>query len=281
MSSVPESSVFQRWGRRGTGIVFGLAAVVLLLIGATIGLAIGGTTSSNSAAAVEPPENSIDVGFLRDMSVHHQQGVLLAHIIQGEGGSDKVAGIAYDIEYQQTSQIGQMGGSLQLWDYSLNSLQAPMAWMTLDSAHADMSAMAAGMTVDPAAAADGAVMPGMATNTEIAKLKTLRGSAADILFLQLMIRHHEGGVPMMQYAAKYATNAVVKNMAVKMTQAQQAEIVSMTTMLDTTFHTTPLPSPGAAASSSAVAPSTGSDGSTDGSAPASSTGAGSMDMGTS
>ena len=279
MSSAPESSVFQRWGRRGTGIVFGLAALVLLLIGATIGLAIGGSTASSDAAAVKPPESSVDVGFLRDMTVHHQQGVLLAHIVQGEGGSDKVAGIAYDIEYQQTSQIGQMGGFLQLWDYSLNNSQAPMAWMTLDSAHADMSAMA-GMTVDPAAAADGAVMPGMATNTEITKLKTLRGSAADIMFVQLMIRHHEGGVPMMQYAAKYATNAVVKNMALKMTQAQQAEIVSMTTMLDTTFHTAPLPSPGGVASTSPAAGSTGGDTSSVTSGPAS-TEMGSMEMGTS
>ena len=249
------SSVFQRWGRGGTAVVLSLAAVVMLLIGATIGLALGGSDYGAASSSTQPAANSVDVGFLRDMSVHHEQGVLLSHIVQTNGGSSEVAFIAYDIEYQQTSQIGQMGGFLQLWGYPLNNPNPPMAWMTPDAGH-NMAGMTA-MSIDPAAAAAGATMPGMATRDEIAELKTLRGAASDTLYLQLMIRHHQGGVPMMQYAATYATNPVVKNMASKMAASQVAEITSMTELLEGTFGAGPLPAPGASGSSAV-----GTDGTT-------------------
>jgi uncharacterized protein (DUF305 family) len=71
----------------------------------------------------------------------------------------------------------------------------------------------------------------MATNAEIAQLRDARGEAADVLFLQLMIRHHQGGVPMMQDAADHAGNPIVRNFAGKMLETQQSEIAVMTQML--------------------------------------------------
>jgi len=38
-------SVLNRWGARGTALVCGLGAVVMMLIGATIGLALAGNGS--------------------------------------------------------------------------------------------------------------------------------------------------------------------------------------------------------------------------------------------
>ncbi len=264
----PSSSVFQRWGRGGTAAVLALGAVVMLLIGGTIGLTLGSTTSPTADALERPAADSVDVGFLYDMTVHHEQGVELAHLVQLNGGRAEVAGIGYDIEYQQTSQIGQMGGFLQLWGYSLNNPRPLMAWMSGAGGH-DMAGMAGmpGMsdpsavmtTMDAASIAAGALMPGMATTAEVNTLKTLRGDASDAYFLQLMIRHHEGGVPMMDYAATYATNPVVKNMALKMAQSQVAEIASMTQLLEGTYGQQPL-STGASAS----VPSGSSDGTTSG-----------------
>ena len=263
-SPPPPRTVFERWGRRGTAIVFGLAAVVLLLVGATIGLIFGGSTAASdpaTATSTRPPDDGVDVGFLRDMTVHHEQGVLMAHIVQGEDPTADVASIAYDIEYTQTAQIGQMGGFLQLWDYSVNSLQPPMAWMTAGNSDSSaghgmgsmggMGGMGSGaaMTVDPSAAAQGAIMPGMATDAEIDHLKQLRGTEASIDFLQLMIRHHQGGATMMTYAADSAVNPVVRNMVAKMADAQGKEITVMTGML-AELGASPLPAPGAPASTS-------------------------------
>jgi len=71
----------------------------------------------------------------------------------------------------------------------------------------------------------------MATQSEISTLQNLRGVESDIYFLQLMVRHHQGGQPMMQYAAQHATNAVARNFAQKMADAQDSEIAVMTQML--------------------------------------------------
>ena len=75
-------------------------------------------------------------------------------------------------------------------------------------------------------------MPGMATDAEITKLEGLKGTASDIYFLQLMIRHHEGGAAMMSYAADHAASPVVRNFASKMLESQTSEIGVMTGMLE-------------------------------------------------
>ena len=42
-------------------------------------------------------------------------------------------------------------------------------------------------------------MPGMATSDQLRALRAASGEQMDVLFLQLMLRHHEGGVIMLQY----------------------------------------------------------------------------------
>ena len=44
-------------------------------------------------------------------------------------------------------------------------------------------------------------MPGMASSEDMAALRQATGQAVDVLYLQLMLRHHQGGLPMMEYAA--------------------------------------------------------------------------------
>lgn len=212
-----------RWSRRGAGVVAALAAVALLVIGATVGLAIGGSGGRETGLTSIPAEDSVDVGFLRDMSVHHEQGVLMAHIQQqNPGGSDVVDVLAYDIEYQQTSQIGLMSGFLLLWDHSLNNPRAPMEWMTDHAGHGSGEHPLA-----PDSTAGAVPMPGMATRDEVERLKTLSGTDSDVYFLQLMHRHHAGGVPMMEYAAQNAVNPAVRTIAAQMVAVQGAEMASM------------------------------------------------------
>ena len=49
-------------------------------------------------------------------------------------------------------------------------------------------------------------MPGMASPEELNELWTKSGKEFDVLFLQLMIRHHQGGVMMARYAALHGTS---------------------------------------------------------------------------
>ncbi|GAA4475166.1 DUF305 domain-containing protein [Rhodococcus olei] len=184
-----------------------------------------------------PAAGSVDVGFAQDMTVHHNQAVEMAAIAIANASDPMVRDLAYDILTTQQNQIGQMTGWLSLWDQPLLPTGEYMTWMTEDGGHG--SAGHAGMnhgatgeaTTSPAPASSAPAMPGMATSDEMAALRQARGPAADVLFLQLMLRHHEGGLPMMQYGAQHADVQTVRDLAQTMVDTQQSESHRMMQLL--------------------------------------------------
>lgn len=220
-------SILSRWGSRGTAVVLGIGALVILLVGATVGLALA-RSGPQAVSISSDGQDQVDTGFARDMVVHHTQGVLMAHIAEINSTDRETGLVAYDIAFSQTSQIGTMQGWLDLWGVPRLTGDAHMSWMgSVGMAGANPAAAAA----SGQALSGGAVMPGMATDAEIDRLHALRGPASDTLFLQLMIRHHEGGEAMMTYAADHAASPVVQNLASKMLESQKSEISVMTGML--------------------------------------------------
>ncbi len=235
-----EGSILSRWGSRGTALILGIGGLVMLLLGATIGLAIDGNGSLAVAVSADG-QDAVDTGFARDMVVHHTQGVLMAQAAVLDTNDKEIRIMASDIQYTQSSQIGGMLGWLDLWGVPRITGDAHMAWMgSTGMADMNMVTSAAGSASVASAASDRPVMPGMATNAEITKLQGLKGEASDIYFLQLMIRHHQGGAAMMTYAANHAASGVVRNFASKMLEAQTSEVGQMTGML-TTRGAQPLP----------------------------------------
>ena len=191
--------------------------VVLAVVSALALLAAGaGLAVATGLGADRPPgERSVDAGFARDMSTHHTQATEMAQVVRDNGADPTVRLTAFDIETQQISQIGQMRGWLQTWGLTGQSAVPAMAWMA-----------GGGHGMQP-----GELMPGMATTAELAKLRPLTGRALDVYFLQLMIRHHHGGLAMAQDAAEHASEPYVRELATKVVQAQQAEVVTMEQML--------------------------------------------------
>jgi uncharacterized protein (DUF305 family) len=201
-------------------VVAALGAIVLLVIGATAGIAL---FSGGGADQTVPAAGSVDAGFAQDMIVHHGQGVLMAHFAEVDSTDPEIQRLAYDIQYTQTDQIGQMEAWLQLWGIPEVSTAPHMAWMTTGG-HDHTGGSDSPLSTT-------GLMPGMATDAEMAKLESLDGKESDIYFLQLMIRHHQGGAPMMAYAAAHAENPVVRNLAKQMLIAQTGEVGVMTGML--------------------------------------------------
>jgi len=207
-------------------VLLAVIAMGLVVLGGGLAVALG--IGRDGAAA----PGAVDVGFSRDMATHHLQGVEMANLALEHSEDPAVRGLAFDIATTQTNQVGRMQGWLALWGFSPTGGDA-MSWMGHDMGH-DMAGMEMG---------DGTVlMPGMATEEELANLRSLQGSAFDVEFLRLMIRHHQGGLEMAEYAQAHGETEVVRTLAKAIAQSQTAETDLMTGML-TGRGGTPLPAP--------------------------------------
>ena len=230
-----------------TRVAVAIAAVIaLLLVGAAAGLLIANSRSSGDLAA--PAADSVAVGFSQDMSVHHRQAIRMAGIARNRSTDRAVQRLAFDIETNQLEQVGRMQGWLNLWGRDPLPVNGYMAWMngaaiaghgTEHTSAAGAEPSHAGVSLAPGAVAQ---MPGLASNAELARLTNLTGRDLDVLFLQLMLRHHQGGLTMIRYAAVHAEVGVVRNLAAQMNVAQTNELELLTTMI-TERGGTPLPAP--------------------------------------
>ncbi|MEU4223919.1 DUF305 domain-containing protein [Nonomuraea sp. NPDC026600] len=190
-----------------------IACAVLVLVAAGIFLVWGrGGT---------PGDTSAEAGFARDMATHHAQAVDMSFTIRDKTQSKDVRNLAYDIITTQSNQRGMFMGWLQQWELDQATDRRPMAWM---AEHGHGGSGTATVSV-------AGLMPGMATPDELTKLKELQGTAAEVLYLQLMIRHHEGGVQMAEGLLKLSTRDEVVSMAQKIVNGQTGEIKLMTEML--------------------------------------------------
>ncbi|WP_223256435.1 DUF305 domain-containing protein [Micromonospora endophytica] len=177
-----------------------LAVTALLLLGV-------GWTGATLFAGRAPGEESAEAGFARDMSRHHAQAVEMGMIGYANAQSPEIQQIGYDIALTQQAQIGQMQRWLQEWDLLPTGTRPAMAWMP-DGAGVDANGL----------------MPGMATREEMTQLHEAQGVEVDRLFLQLMIKHHLGGVHMADGVLQATDRPEVVRMAEAMKQAQQKEI---------------------------------------------------------
>lgn len=179
-----------------------IAAIVLLLVGGLLGYWLG--------RAPIPAADSVEVGFARDMSIHHEQAVAMAALAYDRSDNDAVRSLAFDILTTQQGQIGIMTGWLDAWGLPLTSAGPRMGWM--------------GMPMT-------GLMPGMATAEQMAALRAATGPEADTLFLQLMIPHHRSGMEMAQYVADRTRNESIRRFTAGMAAAQALEITYMEELL--------------------------------------------------
>ncbi|MFZ2177471.1 MAG: DUF305 domain-containing protein [Rhodococcus sp. (in: high G+C Gram-positive bacteria)] len=209
------------------------ALLVIGLIGAVaLGFVLGflARIPLDDNESPTPEAGSVDVGFAQDMSVHHSQAVEMSAIALANAADPAVRNLAYDILTTQQNQLGQMQGWLALWDQPSLPSGGYMGWMSggEDSDTDDDHGHASGAGEHMGSMSK---MPGMASSEDLAALRQATGPAVDVLFLQLMLRHHEGGLPMMEYAAQHASTDVARALSQTMVDAQQSESTLMKNML--------------------------------------------------
>lgn len=219
--------------------LWGMAVLTELFLnsaGVFVGTLLDGPQSSEEDPRASTP-SQVDVGFLRDVQAHHAQAVERAVLIRDRTEDEEIRQVAMDIGLTQ-QQIGQMYGLLASWgEYQSNP--TPMSWMsTTDAAGQaddadDTDDPHAGMSDMPSSSEEaGSSMPGMASATDPERLTSLQGIAAERVFLELMIAHHQGGIPMATAAAEDAEEPWVRTLAQSIVDALSAEITALQAMLD-------------------------------------------------
>ncbi len=154
----------------------GCTAALALL--AACGTARAGVAPAAPPAAqaqrdtARPRYTAADVRFMQHMIAHHAQALEMTRLVPERTTRRDIQLISERIDVSQRDEMALM----QRW------LRA-RGQAVPDTGHAHGGAEHAGM-------------PGMATPAEMARLAAARGGEFDRLFLQYMIRHHEGALVM-------------------------------------------------------------------------------------
>ena len=120
-----------------------------------------------------------------------------------------------------THQRGEMYGWIVQWGLP-QSGDPLMSWMTDAGAHGGHGATGESPSDEELRAA-----MGMASADELAALAEATGTEADCLFLDLMIRHHQGAIPMADAVIELGSVPRVLAVAESMKAGQTAEIDAM------------------------------------------------------
>jgi uncharacterized protein (DUF305 family) len=158
----------------------------------TVLLLSGCATSSTSNSEF----SSDDIAFAEQMVPHHEQAIEMSEIALLNSTNPNVLKLAQEIKDAQSPEIELMKG-----------------WTGVDSSmHA------------------GHMMDGMLSGDEITALRETQGKDFDRLFLQGMIKHHEGAIEMAQ-AVVGSMNKSVAVLADSIIKAQELEISTMNELL--------------------------------------------------
>jgi uncharacterized protein (DUF305 family) len=166
-------------------------------------------TASEAARMPQPEHTAADVRFMQGMIGHHAQALEMTDLLNTRTKSDDMRKLALRIEVSQRDEIKRM----QEW------LRARGEALPDPHAHH---------------AHDAALMPGMLTAAEMQRLAAASGQAFDRLFLELMIKHHEGALVMVRelFASPGAAqDGDVFAFASDVDADQRMEIVRMSAML--------------------------------------------------
>jgi len=172
--------------------------IVSLLSFGIILIPIGASASSHAKSLKNLGMN--EIMFAQMMIPHHEQAISISETALKKSRNQAILKLSRQIKSLQSSEKSQ----LSYW------LKATGSSMTMDH---DMN------------------MSGMLTITELNSLKRLTGTEFDRTFLQLMIKHHQGALEMVDLISD-SKNLEAKALAKAIKSAQSKEITSMKLLLN-------------------------------------------------
>ncbi|PJJ55528.1 uncharacterized protein (DUF305 family) [Compostimonas suwonensis] len=226
--------------------------------GAAGGSAVAPGAGAGAASAPTPlaPE-PVDFCYVEKMVSHHEQALTMSgYLLEKEGVWPRASALAEFIVYDQSREIDAMRGWQDAWSAEIAKNAGSAAPATRPhSAHAGATpvpsaqepTVAAGVLVDcgthashdgtadgedaAGAASVSPAMPGMLSDAELAALRDAPTAQAQTMFLEMMIRHHEGAVQMARELIATGSNAFAVGSAKHVVDEQQREVDAMRTMI--------------------------------------------------
>ncbi|MFG3408881.1 DUF305 domain-containing protein [Streptomyces sp. NPDC048142] len=147
--------------------------------------------------------NSADFRYTQMMIEHHRQALVMTDLVPERASSTTVERLAERISAGQKPEIGAMEGWLKKNGGDRRQQQH-----------------------------DHSGMHGMATDAQLKKLRAAEGKAFDVLFLKLMITHHQGAITMATEALTEGNDVIVEEMASDVIAQQTVEINRMRGLMD-------------------------------------------------
>lgn len=237
----------------GRVVALGIAAAVAACAGAPR----PEPPAAAAVAAARPARDTIvrrgytaaDVRFMQQMIHHHAQAVRMAALVPARSSSEAVRTLAERIDASQQTEIEAMRhwleerGELAPGPAMPRAVHDSIMGAMRDTSMHDMSSMHH-MPAD--SGMDAMLMPGMLTPAQMRALAAASGTAFDRLFLEGMIRHHEGALAMV--AGLLATPGAGEEpqlfgFASDVDSGQRAEIRRMRALLATLPQPDSVPSP--------------------------------------
>ena len=150
-----------------------------------------------------------DVKFMQGMISHHAQALEMTSLVESRTNREAIRLLSRRIELSQEDEIAMMQGWLRDRNLMVTDLAAH---------HAPSFPL----------------MPGMLTDEELERLDRAEGFEFDSLFLELMIKHHEGALTMVERLLDQrgsAQDSVLFTFTSDITSDQSSEIDRMNSML--------------------------------------------------
>jgi uncharacterized protein (DUF305 family) len=179
---------------------------------------VNGQTALSPAAVGNTGREAIkaDFDFMSGMIAHHAQAVLMAGWAPTHGASAALRRYCERVVVGQSDEIALMQQWLRDHGQPVPDAHDTKMHMTMNGKTMDM------------------LMPGMLTDEEMKQLDTARGTEFDRLFLNGMIKHHQGAITMVQQvqgARGGAQDEIVFKLSTDIFADQTTEIAVMEKMI--------------------------------------------------
>lgn len=152
-----------------------------------------GAMAGMSAAPAAAGFNQADVAFAQMMIPDHQMVAAMAALAEKKASSSDLKSLAAQMAKDNTASAATLQGWLKQWG---------------KPAAGDM----AGMT-----------MPGAMTSKDMDMLTSMSGMQFDMMFAQMMVKHHQGSLQMARDEAAKGASAEAKAMATDMVSTLSAQ----------------------------------------------------------